>query len=85
MRELMTTAMMAALVALSGCDDSDPCAEYVDYICDCHPDDDCESLSNTYTDADAELQDECALALDDQQDNDDESGHECGESSDTGS
>ena len=69
---------------LAGCDDTNPCDEYVTYICDCHPDDDCESLSNTYEGADAELQDECALALDDQQDSDDESGHECGSGSDTG-
>ena len=70
---------------LIGCDSTNPCDEYVTYICDCHPDDDCTSLSNAYANADAELQDECALALDDQQNNDDETGHVCGESTDTGS
>jgi len=80
----MRTWTILVGLLLAGCDDSDPCGEYVDYICDCHPDDDCDSLSNIYDDADAELQDECALALDDQQDSDDNSGHECGDGSDTG-
>ncbi|MFT5686642.1 MAG: hypothetical protein ACI8RZ_007598 [Myxococcota bacterium] len=81
----MRAWMILVGLALAGCDDSDPCDEYVDYICDCHPDDDCESLLNTYDESDAELQDECALALDEQQDDDDSVGHECGDSSDTGS
>ena len=75
--------ILMGLMAVVGCDDTDPCDDYVDYICDCHPDDDCESLSITYDGADAELQDECALALDDQQDDDDSVGHECGDSTDT--
>ena len=80
----MRTWLILAGLALTACDDTNPCDEYVAYICDCHPDDDCSSLSNTYDGADTELQDECALALDEQLNSDDETEHECGERTDTG-
>ncbi|RME29422.1 MAG: hypothetical protein D6798_00080, partial [Deltaproteobacteria bacterium] len=67
----------AGLLLLVGCE-PDPCTDYVDYMCDCHPDDvDCATLENTYADADVSLQDECAIALEDQQAQDDEEGWEC--------
>ncbi len=70
---------MLVLAAALGCDEGDPCDEYVDYICDCHPDEDCDSLQNTYAGADAELQDACVIALDEQLEADDESGLTCGD------
>jgi hypothetical protein len=75
----LALGLMAAL-ALAGCEEEDPCGDYVDYICDCHADDeafDCEELRTTYANADADVQDECAIALDDQQDDDAAQGLEC--------
>lgn len=83
-----TRALPSALLALgfaaaaAGCSDEDPCQDYVDYICDCHPDDPelpCEELQNTYADADDKLQDQCVTALEDQESADDDAGHECGD------
>jgi hypothetical protein len=71
--------LMAAL-ALAGCEQEDPCGDYVDYICACHADDeafDCEELRTTYANADADVQDECAIALDDQQSLDSDQGLDC--------
>lgn len=65
------------LVSLSACLD-DACAEYVDYMCDCHADDtDCGDLRTAYDNADADLQDECIVALEDQEDADAADGLEC--------
>ncbi len=47
-----------------GCEVTDPCQEYVDYICACHDGEegyDCEELRQTYADPDAELQNQCEL------------------------
>ncbi len=69
------------MAAVPGCGD-DPCQEYVDYMCDCHPEhptEDCDTLSNTYSDADSKLEDACVTALDDQKADDDDLGHECGD------
>lgn len=66
------------LVAAS-CDD-DPCARYVDYMCECHQDDpefDCADLRASLQDADPLLKDQCALDLADQQDEDVEQGLTC--------
>jgi len=61
-------------------DGGQPCDRYVDYMCDCHgadPGFDCEELSNVFDDADPTIQDQCSIDLGDQQDEDDETGHEC--------
>lgn len=81
MRIAAATALPAVLLSalLAACDDQGPCDEYVSYMCDCHPDSaDCEDLRITYEDASTDLEDECAIALDDQEEADAASGHECG-------
>lgn len=70
-------APLLALATLTGCDDTNPCQEYVDYICGCGTDEECSEASNAYADADADLQDECAIALDDELEQDDEAGEDC--------
>ena len=67
---------------LSACGGEAPCDEYVAYMCDCHPEhaeEQCEELQTTYEDASADIQDECAYSLDEQQAEDDEEGHTCGD------
>lgn len=66
--------LIATALGLAACGD-DSCDRYVDYMCDCHPESDCEDLRKVYEDADGDLQDECAAELDDQKDEDD---GECG-------
>ena len=75
---------LLALCALAaGCGDKeDSCDEYVAYMCDCYPDD-CENLKTTYEDADADLQDQCAIDLAEAQDEDQENGQDCSGSDDT--
>ena len=72
--------------ALPACDDAavaNECDDYVDYMCDCHGEEyDCQQLRNTYSDPDSETLDECAIALDDQEDVDAEEGVDC-ETADT--
>jgi len=76
-----TFAVVAVAVALvAGCSQEDPCGDYVDYICSCHeedPDFDCDELRTTYENADPSTQDECAIALDEQEEIDDDAGLEC--------
>tara|TARA_B100000530_G_C15539294_1_gene321862 strand:+ start:285 stop:485 length:201 start_codon:yes stop_codon:yes gene_type:complete len=49
---------------LSACG-GDPCAEYVELLCDCVDEDAaCDELKTTYEDADADLQDQCSAELD---------------------
>ena len=70
----------AALLLLAAACEPNPCDDYVDYMCDCHDGEagvDCETLENTYANADVDLQDECAIALEDQQDEDAANGVEC--------
>lgn len=74
-------AAAAALAAGVACESEDPCREYVDYICDCHdgePGYDCESLRATYADPDPDVQDQCALDLQDLEDQDQANGVTCG-------
>ena len=59
------------------CIPADPCGDYVDYMCECHADDDgfdCEELRDTYAAADADLQDQCTIDLGDQEAEDDATG-----------
>lgn len=72
--------LAAALLSLAAACEPDPCSDYVDYMCDCHdgePGVDCQALENTYADAGPDLQDECVIALEDQQDEDAQNGVEC--------
>lgn len=71
-----------SLAALTACVPTSPCDEYVDYICDCHADDnrpgyDCDTLRVTYQNADPELQDECQVALNEQEQQDVDEGYLC--------
>jgi len=70
----------AILVVITACTQDQPCDRYVDYMCACHDDEqgfDCAELAETYAEADADVQNECALELRDQRDKDDEEGLEC--------
>lgn len=89
MSHIRLASLLPLLVALTACLDEEggnPCDRYVDYMCDCHGDTtDCDQLAATYEDADQDLQDECLIALEDQEDDDAETGHECTSgSADTG-
>jgi hypothetical protein len=82
-----SVATVAPILLLVAClDEGDqPCDDYVAYMCDCHGDtEDCDQLSATYEGADQDLQDSCAVELDDQQAADDDSGHVCTDGTDTG-
>jgi len=73
------TLFAGVLASLIACAD-DPCAEYVDYMCECHDDDpevDCAELSATLSTDDPDLLDQCAIDLADQRDLDDEAGESC--------
>jgi hypothetical protein len=76
-------SVVAASATFAGCSDEDPCQDYIDYVCNCEDQEACDETTNTYSDADAKLQDECQIALEDQQAADEEAGTECS-GSDTG-
>lgn len=42
------------------------CTAYVDYMCQCHPEEDCDALSNQYDDPSTEDEEDCAELLDQQ-------------------
>lgn len=77
----MRIAAAFALLTLAACDDSSPCDDYVTYMCDCHPEKSCSDLETVYGGADTSLDDECAVALDDQEQADAEAGLTCGSTS----
>ena len=62
------------MLAMVGCEEGDsPCTVYVDYMCECHSDDegfDCDELRATYQDASPSVQDQCSEDLALQQDSD---------------
>jgi hypothetical protein len=72
---------LAVVLGLNvACSEEQPCDRYVDYMCACHDGEqgfDCAELAETYSKASAEVQNECALELRDQRDEDDEEGLEC--------
>ncbi|MCA9488301.1 MAG: hypothetical protein KC621_00200 [Myxococcales bacterium] len=74
MRRLWPLLMLAP----TACEPVQPCDDYVDYMCACHGEDaDCNELSLTYASADPDVQDECAVLLDQQQEQDDDAGLTC--------
>ena len=76
----MKRAWVLVVLGVYGCEPVEPCDDYVDYMCLCHDDDtgvDCDGLSVTYASAEPEVQDECAVLLDNQQKSDDDAGLEC--------
>jgi hypothetical protein len=77
MRFLMVGGVLAILLA---CDELEPCDDYVDYMCACHDTDDdlsCADLEQTLSEADPDVQSQCAIDLSEQQDDDDLEGMEC--------
>lgn len=73
-------AVAAMLVLMGATCAFEPCDRYVDYMCQCHADDpgfDCAELQQVYGDADPELQDQCAIDLTDQKDEDADAGLDC--------
>lgn len=79
------TALFLLVVGVA-CEEQ-PCDEYIDYMCACHDGDDgqsCDDYVRIYTDAEPDVQDQCALDLEDQEDLDLANGHECQTGGDTG-
>jgi hypothetical protein len=59
-------ALVVGVVLFGGCESTDPCQDYVDYVCDCHADDptyDCAELQTTFENPDSEVQNQCQLDL----------------------
>ena len=66
-------------LSTSGCFE-EPCQDYVDYVCSCHEDDpefDCDYLRTIYEDAEPDVQDSCAISLDELQSEDEAEGYYC--------
>jgi len=60
MRSSVLFVLMSLVVACGG----NPCDEYVDLLCDCVDEDECDGLKVSHEEADADLQDECSANLD---------------------
>ena len=88
-RATILLGSLASLFMLGGalCAETNPCDDYVQYMCDCHGNDEgfsCDELRTTYENADPAQQDQCSIDLDDQQQQDEQDGITCdGSSSDT--
>lgn len=67
----------AVAAGMAACDPANPCDQYVDYMCDCHPEVSCGDLTTTYADPDPSVQDECAVLLELQEEQDAAAGDEC--------
>lgn len=69
---------------LAACSEEDKsCDDYVSYMCDCHQEENCDELTTLYSDPTTEEQNDCAVALDEQQVQDDDAGLVCGTEEDT--
>jgi len=77
MNRTLLLASIATATLLTACTEIEHCDMYVNYMCDCHAEEDCSALQNTYQMADDELQEECAIALDEQYEIDDAEGLSC--------
>lgn len=79
MRRIVLIA--AAFVAIAAdCELTQPCDEYVDYMCSCHADDpgfDCAEFRAAFSGADPALQDQCAIDLAAQEEQDQADGLVC--------
>jgi hypothetical protein len=65
-RRAAAAAPLALLGGCFGAAPSDPCVEYCDYICDCHPNDpeyDCDACRTSLGESDPALQDACETEL----------------------
>lgn len=73
-------AAVAAILVLAACEPTQPCDDYVAYMCECHADEegfDCAELQRIYGDAEPAVQSECTTLLDEQQEEDAEAGLDC--------
>jgi hypothetical protein len=73
----MRTLPWVSLVLIAGCEPSNPCDRYVSYMCDCHPEVSCTELTTTYDAADPGVQDECAVLVEQQEEDDADAGLDC--------
>ena len=83
----MQRFLVLVTVLTIACEEKDHCTEYVDYMCECYADDpsyDCDEQRAIYEEATLDQQNECAVELDSQQQQDQDNGTGC-ESGDTGS
>lgn len=78
MREMLLAAALTGV--LSACEEPNACDAYVDHMCNCHGDDpdfSCADLQAAFAEASPEVQDQCTIDLEDQQDADDATGAVC--------
>lgn len=78
---LLLSAITLGTAALVGCDAPEPCDRYIDYMCACHSEEACDDASNTLAGADPDVQDQCAIDLEEQQQADDDAGLTCDDAS----
>jgi hypothetical protein len=72
--------LILLLTACFGVTYGDPCADYCDYVCECHDGEeafDCDTCRTENAGDDAELQDQCETALADLQTTDEANGTGC--------
>ena len=81
-----TTVALIALFVSTGCtEERQPCQEYVSYMCSCHLNSEaCQQLRTTYSGADEDLQDECAISLRQQRSADEDEPNACADTGDSG-
>lgn len=70
-------ASFSLLATAAACVPSSVCDEYVDYMCDCHPEEDCAELRTIHQDAVGEELTDCSIALNEQKEADVVSENEC--------
>lgn len=70
-------ASFSLLATAAACVPSSACDDYVEYMCDCHPEEDCAELRTIHQDAVGEELTDCTIALDEQKEEDVASGNEC--------
>ena len=71
----MRTSVLFVLMSLVAACGGNPCDEYVDLLCECADEEECDGLKLSHEDADSDLQDECSANLDEAE----EEAQECSE------
>lgn len=66
-----------SLLATAACVPTSACDDYVEYMCDCHPEEDCAELRTIHQDAVGEELTDCSIALSEQKQEDVSTGNEC--------
>ncbi|TNE90042.1 MAG: hypothetical protein EP330_09445 [Deltaproteobacteria bacterium] len=71
-------AVSALLLTAAACEITEPCDQYVDYMCDCHLSaSECDQLRAQLVGADAATQDQCEIDLSNTQAEDGDNGVTC--------